>query len=242
MKTKITLALATFILATNFVFSQESETKKLNFGLDVIPAITWLNINNPQVQSDGSKIKLNGGLNIYFNLGDSYAIVTGLRYNTYGGKLQGTKDNIVENISYKFREIEIPVGLKLRTKAIGSMRYVAHLNVGAGFEIKPGASRTDATDTNLNYENNVGNYKLLLTRALYNLGLGVEYDLQGIVLTGRINYKGWFTPLYFYVDDITTATKQLNLAPPAGTASANIYDTPIKFKPSAFELAIGVLF
>jgi hypothetical protein len=49
-------------------------------------------------------------------------------------------------------------------------------------------------------------------KSLIFLGLGVEYDLQGIVLT--VAYLQGVYSLYFYGDDITTSTKQLHLAPP----------------------------
>jgi len=237
MKTKFALVFVFLILFANAMFSADEKEHKVSFGLDVTPAITWLNITNPEVKTDGSKIKLNGGLNLYFNLADSYAIATGLRLNSYGGVLRGTDNLLTEKISYKFQEVEIPIGLKLRTGSIGNVRIAANLGLGLGIMIKGSASKEVGSGLDQAYKDESFGYNLLFTRALYNLGLGVEYNLHGVILTGSLNYKGWFTPIYFYKSDITTPTQQLSLAP-----TGHNYKKDIKFEPSALELAIGILF
>lgn len=218
--------LSTAILLTLSSILQ-AEEGKVSFGLEITPAITWLNIDHPQITKNGASLKLNGGLLININLGSSYALTTGLRYNTYGGKFNGIDST---DVKYEFNEFEIPIGLKLRTGTFGKMRFAAYLGTGAGIPIKP-------RETYGFYENEkIRAYNIMPIRALYNLGAGVEYDLGSVILTSKISYKGWFSNLYFF--DGGTKANKLELIDP----TAKIYDQDIFFQPSAFEVSIGVIF
>lgn len=223
------IIIAAVLLGLNtWLFAEEG---KVSFGLEVSPAISWLNVDHPQIIADGSSLKLNGGLLININLGKSYSLVTGLSYNSYGGTLKGI-DSVTVKVKYEFNEFEIPIGLKLRTGTFGKMRFAAHLGTGLGIEIKP-------TETYGFYENKkIKNFSIMPIRALYNLGLGVEYDLGEVVLTGRIGYKGWLSNLYFYKDKLNLPADQLELV----DLTAKTYQEKIIFQPSQWVLSIGVIF
>lgn len=238
MKTRITLLIAAGILSFNSLFAEEG---KVSFGLDVCPSVNWLNTKTTNIKSDGSSLKLNGALNINFNLGKSYAIVTGLRYNTFGGILTGKNlANTSETVKYEFNELEIPFGFKLRTGSIGDIRFAAHLGVGLGIDFKGKATIDDNAISTLRYENQAYDYKIQPFRTLYNLGIGAEYDLDATIITAKINYKGWFTGTYMYNNSINNPSKFLDLNTSNPTRTE--YADKIIFQPSALELCIGVLF
>ncbi len=225
MLKKISVLVVAIFISTQ-LFAEEG---RVSFGLEVTPAISWLNIDHPQIDSDGSSLKLNGGLIININMGETYAIVTGLRYNSHGGSLKGIDST---SVKYEFNEFEIPIGLKLRTGSFGKMRFAAHLSTGLGIPIKP-------KETYGFYENEkIRDFNLLPVRALYNLGAGVEYDLGAVILTGKISYKGWFSNLYFYKNKINLPSDQLELI----DSNAKTYTQTIIFQPSAVELSFGVIF
>jgi len=226
------------LLITSFsaMYGQEKSSEplqKITLGIELAPAFTWLNIKNDQIESDGGKLKLNVGLNAFINLTDRYSIVTGIHVNTYGGQLKGSYDQV----SYKFNEIELPIGLKLRTGSFDDWRFTANMGLGAGILFNGSATKDTGSDT---YTNENYNYNLFPLRALYNLGIGFEYDLHGAILTGRINYKGWLTSLYFYDHGIGNATRNLDLKEPSTTTTT--YNSDIYFKPSSLEFVMGVIF
>lgn len=236
MISRKSLKLCCFLMSFLFVqvlFAQDKITDKLSFGLEISPSYTWLNTDNPQVDSDGGTVKLNGGLNVFYNLQDRYSIVTGIHLNGYGGSLKGDFD-VVE---YDFREVEIPFALKLRTGNFDVWRYTAQLGLGIGFLYNSSATKLDGDNT---YDNERFDYKLMPIRALYNLSIGTEYDLTGAILTARINYKGWFSNLYFYDNGIDNPSRNLDLQIKDGTAER--YSRDIIFQPSALEFIFGVMF
>lgn len=234
-RTRLSTLIITLLTLFSFVYGQEKSNaslQKITLGIELAPAFTWLNIKNDQIESDGGKLKLNVGLNAFINLTDRYSIATGFRVNSYGGKLKGAYDQV----SYKFNEIELPVGLKLRTGPFDDWRFTANMGLGMGILFNGSATKDTGTDT---YTNENYDYKLFPLRALYNLGIGLEYDLHGAILTGRINYKGWLTSLYFYDHGIGNATKNLDLSIPS---SEPMYNSDIHFKPSSLEFVMGVIF
>lgn len=231
MKKVILLAVATLLSITS-LFAEEG---KVSFGLELSPAMTWLNTSHSKIGPDGNSVKLNGGLILNINLGKAYSIVTGLRYNTYGGSFDG--DLETREIKYEFNEFEIPIGLKLRTGSFGKMRFAAHLSTGMGIEFKPKETIVEEPG----YDNKpVKDFKIMPIRALYNLGAGLEYDLGEVVLTGKVSYKGWFSNLFFYSDKMNIPTHQLELL--GEPVASPIYEEKFTFQPSAVEVTFGVIF
>lgn len=222
---------------SSVLFAADSMSEKLTFGLEISPAYTWLNTDNGQVDSDGGKIKLNGGLNIFYNVQERAAFYTGVHLNGYGGVLKGETGIITDVVEYNFREVEIPLGLKLRTGNFDKYRFTAQLGAGMGILYNSSASKNQGLYT---YDNERFDYKLFPIRALYNLSIGAEYDLKGAVLTARINYKGWFSNIYFYDKGVGYPARNLDLILPDETI--NTYSRNIVFQPSALELLVGIMF
>lgn len=232
MKKVILITVATF-LSISGLFAEEG---KVSFGLEITPAMTWFNTSHSSINPDGNSIKLNGGLLLNINAGKAYSIVTGLRYNTYGGSFDGSLE--LKEIKYEFNEFEIPIGLKLRTGSFGKMRFAAHLTSGIGIPFKP----KETIVAEPGYENKaIKDFTIMPIRALYNLGAGVEYDLGEVVLTGRLSYKGWFSNLFFYKSKMNLPADQLELLGEPITPAPQYLET-FTFQPSAVEFSLGVIF
>ncbi|MBP3467805.1 MAG: outer membrane beta-barrel protein [Paludibacteraceae bacterium] len=258
-KSIIYLAMAAMALSAGKVSAEEG---KVTFGLEVAPAVTWLTMSDhPEIEEDGAKMKFNGGLVVYFNYGDEnkYSVFTGLNYNSYGGFLEGNlaaaaaKGNAnaaaqlvtgpnKERLKYNFGEFEIPVGVRLRTGSFGNWRFAAHLNLGLAVTVHGNASMKDyngANDYPLDdYSRKTYSYSPMRLRGTYGLALGAEYDLDAVVLTGKVRYKGSMSNMYFYNDGMFNPSATLNLQ----DKEDKTYSENVTFLPHILELAIGVLF
>ncbi len=257
-KSIIYLAMAAMALSAGKVSAEEG---KVTFGLEVAPAVTWLTMSDhPEIEEDGAKMKFNGGLVVYFNYGDEnkYSVFTGLNYNSYGGFLEGNlaaaaaKGNAnaaaqlvtgpnKERLKYNFGEFEIPVGVRLRTGSFGNWRFAAHLNLGLAVTVHGNASMKDyngAAYTLDDYSRKTYSYSPMRLRGTYGLALGAEYDLDAVVLTGKVRYKGSMSNMYFYKDGMFNPSATLNLQDPEDKT----YSENVTFLPHILELAIGVLF
>jgi len=261
-KSIIYLAMAAMALSASKVSAEEG---KVTFGLEVAPAVTWLTMSDhPEIEEDGAKMKFNGGLVVYFNYGDEnkYSVFTGLNYNSYGGFLEGNlvsaaahgnanavkitnnTDPIVgclnkERLKYNFGEFEIPVGVRLRTGSFGNWRFACHLNLGLAVTVHGNASMKDYSTYKLDdYSRKTYSYSPMRLRGTYGLALGVEYDLDAVVLTGKVRYKGSMSNMYFYNDGMFNPSATLNLQ----DKEDKTYSENVTFLPHILEIAVGVLF
>ena len=258
-KSIIYLAMAAMALSAGKVSAEEG---KVTFGLEVAPAVTWLTMSDhPEIEEDGAKMKFNGGLVVYFNYGDEnkYSVFTGLNYNSYGGFLEGNlaaaaaKGNAnaaaqlvtgpnKERLKYNFGEFEIPVGVRLRTGSFGNWRFAAHLNLGLAVTVHGNASMKDYNGANDykydDYSRKTYSYSPMRLRGTYGLALGAEYDLDAVVLTGKVRYKGSMSNMYFYNDGMFNPSATLNLQ----DKEDKTYSENVTFLPHILEIAVGVLF
>ncbi|MBQ6962976.1 MAG: outer membrane beta-barrel protein [Paludibacteraceae bacterium] len=257
-KSIIYLAMAAMALSASKVSAEEG---KVTFGLEVAPAVTWLTMSDhPEIEEDGAKMKFNGGLVVYFNYGDEnkYSVFTGLNYNSYGGFLEGNlaaaaaKGNAnaaaqlvtgpnKERLKYNFGEFEIPVGVRLRTGSFGNWRFAAHLNLGLAVTVHGNASMKDYNGTAYpldDYSRKTYSYSPMRLRGTYGLALGAEYDLDAVVLTGKVRYKGSMSNMYFYNDGMFNPSATLNLQ----DKEDKTYSENVTFLPHILEIAVGVLF
>ena len=75
-------------------------------------------------------------------------------------------------------------------------------------------------------------------RGTYGLALGAEYDLDAVVLTGKVRYKGSMSNMYFYKDGMFNPSATLNLQ----DKEDKTYSENVTFLPHILEIAVGVLF
>jgi hypothetical protein len=137
------------------------------------------------VESDGVKTGFGGGLSIDKYFEKNYALSTGLYIGTQGGKLlfqDSTALKVYDDteiipkgsvVEYKLQYLTIPIGLKLKSNAIGYYSFFANLGFTNQFNLKATASS--------NNQGGLDDDSIKEEISLYNLGYhfggGIEYAL-----------------------------------------------------------------
>lgn len=202
---KIVAVLLFFILIEDIIVAQSD----LRLGFQVSPAFTWMNTTDNQVQSNGTNLGLKLGMASEFFFRENYAFIIGLGFafnhggtllHENGGRiwqrsnLQGASDLLAPgtDLKYKLQYVEIPFGLKFRTKEFGYLRYYAEVPViTLGFK-----SQAKGNITNINVNEDIPDIKkeVLPLSLSWGLGAGVEYGIsENTALIGGIGYQRVFT-------------------------------------------------
>jgi len=203
------IGLVTCCIALLAIQTSAQETlRKFRFGLRASPQMTWIKADyksipaNESYENGGVSIGFSWGPQVEIQMNDQFAIQTGVDVNYSTGKVKGTITtlNTVQTLDqvYKMRFIEIPFGIKARTKEIGYMRYFFNIGLSAGFRYRANTefstsvnnlSKTTVLSSNSNDFVNA-------FRGAYYLGGGVEYSLSGnTALIGGIVFNNGITNL-----------------------------------------------
>jgi|TARA_B110000459_G_scaffold201691_2_gene252947 hypothetical protein len=175
---------------SNDKFAKLPDTdRKVRFGLQLNPQISWLSPNTKNYSSEGSKLGLNYGLSTEFFLTKNYLFSTGFFISSLGGKFsyQGifVDDNGVNFQSaveqtYRIKYIEIPLTLKLRTNEIGYMTYYGQFGLKSAVKFKSTSDYTYADINNSPKEEDVNTTGDIFFVNMYlTVGAGVEYNISG---------------------------------------------------------------
>ena len=213
---KIVLALFFFSLTTSAIFGQLGNLNfdgELRLGFQLSPSFSWMTTDNNLVNGNGTNVGLKLGMLSEYYFRENYAIVSGINFAfNQGGTLrheQGgdlwSKSELSDlslkalpdgvNLKYHIQYLEIPFGLKMRTKEFGYLRYFAEIPVFTlGFKLQArgdvkGTSNLDRDRENITEDVNLFN----LT---WGFGGGVQYTLsEGTALIGGIIYRQGFTDI-----------------------------------------------
>jgi hypothetical protein len=79
------------------------DINKLQFGLKVSPAISWINAEHYDVQSDGATMKFGIGAIANYELTSLISFVSGLNYNGFGGYVY---DNASLSLTYHSHQLQ----------------------------------------------------------------------------------------------------------------------------------------
>ena len=134
MKKKLTIA-AILLLAVNGLIAQTT-APKFRFGIGGSTGYAWLKPTSKGLSSGDGQAAVGYGLMFDYNISDNYAISTGLDINYRGGNLtfdfaDTTKGAAKINLQY----LEIPLQLKMKTKAIGYFTYFAAFGGSIGYAL-----------------------------------------------------------------------------------------------------------
>jgi len=167
-------------------FSGFSKAQKMSFGIVANPQVSWIRPDITKVERAGAKMGLNFGLNADFFFAKNYAFHTGLLINNTGGKLE-FKDTINfyttdstfridpgSTIKYKLQYIDIPLGLKFKTKQLGYFTYYGQLGITAQVKVAARGSNDDYDINDAGISDEIG-----LFSVGYHIGGGMEYSLGG---------------------------------------------------------------
>jgi len=207
-----------FLIVAMLCVTLGAYAQKYSFTVYAEPQVTWLSPDSRNLDSDGSMIGFNGGLNFDNFFTDNYAFSTGISINNVNGRLKYAEGGNLQGLDslysvesgevaeYRLQYINIPIGLKFQTVEIGYTRFYAHLGLDTYVNIKSKANLQH--EENIDIEEEVQWYNLG-----YYIGGGIEYSLGGTTaLVAGIAYNNGFTDITVATDEkVTTGTFSLRL-------------------------------
>ncbi len=111
--------------------------EQFNFGFRISPAIGWLNVNHYDLQAGGASLKFGIGGIAEYSINNLISVVSGINYNSYGGYVfdnQSLNDvSTADNFKLNYTQIEVPLGLKIKTPALGRISYFLQGGLTSGF-------------------------------------------------------------------------------------------------------------
>lgn len=202
--------IASFCLASLLSVAQND----IRFGFELSPAVSWLTTDNSKINSNGSNLGLKLGMIGEYFFRENYSIVSGIGFHfNAGGRLFYEEtidtvsiwadadipgDNIYEggaDFKYSLQYVEIPMGLKLRTREFGYLRYYVEPRITLGFNTQgKGNILSDAaidSEEDFNIQSSVN-----LINLSWGIGAGTEYILsENTAIMAGISFQTGFTDL-----------------------------------------------
>ena len=198
---------ATFLMLFTFQMSaQDLSNTGLRLGLQLSPTFSWLNSDDNSINNNGTNLGLKLQLMTETYFREEYAVTVGFGFGfNHGGTLQfddggrlwqKTLGEGAEtfpegvDLKYEIQYIEIPVGLKLRTREFGYIKYFAEPHLVPAFQTKArGTARGNEALENLNIKEDV--HTLAFS---WGIGGGLEYSIaEGTSLVTGLYYQRLFT-------------------------------------------------
>jgi len=201
---KLVIIFVVLTFAVNSIYAQD-ENSKFHFGLKASPSLSWMKPDIKGISSDGSNINFSYGLITEFNITSSYLFSTGIEIMNTGGNLSFDANNVyylsdtntinLDSRKYNIRYLNIPIGLKFKTKEVGYFTYFAQCGIDIGLRLKASAEdKGKLQNTPSKYEDIDIIDDTQFFRTALNIGVGFEYGLVGnTVLLVGINYNNGFS-------------------------------------------------
>ncbi len=204
---KKVIAFAFMMSATLWASAQTD----IQFGFQLSPTFSWMNTDVSRVNSNGSNLGLKLGMIGEYYFRDNYSIATGIGFHfNAGGTLfyEETVDTVSiwqeanipgDNVyaggtsfKYSLQYVEIPFGLKLRTREFGYVRYYIEPHMVLGFRTQArGNVENDGTvdpEERFNIQSGVN-----LLNLSWGIGGGMEYSISdNTALVGGISFQSGF--------------------------------------------------
>jgi len=216
------LLLFTIITLAAFMapIKSSAQDKKVGFGLQATPALSWLKPDNTKVLTgDGSKVGFGYGLMFDFRFGENYSLSTGVNIVSSKSQIRyvdtvpythgGVEDSLYpgSSVTYSVNYIELPVHLLLKTNEIGYMTYFGQFGLATQIKTK---AKGDATGVESWVDReDVGDEVKVFNMGL-SIGAGFEYSLGGDTkLVVALIYNNGFSDV-LKADELVTA-KSLGL-------------------------------
>ncbi len=196
--------LRTLLLCTIFGFASLALKAQfagdLQFGIQLSPTFSGMTTNNNLINRDGTNLGLKLGVIGEYYFGETYSFHTGLgfHFNTGGtlfyenqfervdiwqesldNALTTVPDSISGGLGYKYdlQYVEIPLGLTLRTREFGYLRYYVRPALHLGILTQSRGSLTNAGFVDDEESFDIGKEVNGLNLG-WSIGAGVEYSLS----------------------------------------------------------------
>ncbi|MEM1325899.1 MAG: porin family protein [Bacteroidota bacterium] len=218
------VAAIVFISCLGTAFGQSAYN--VRFGLQLSPTFTWMQSDASIVNGNGPNLGLKLAMLGEYYFAENYAVTSGLGFAfNHGGTLRYDAEDNYWNVDrslrnadlkYSVQYIEIPLGLKMRTREFGYLRYFAEPHIVFGFRSQ---SRGDIKGADIN---DIDIKEFINPISLsWGLGIGGEYSIsESTAIVGGLYYQNMFTDM----------TKDIDMGDESGS---NL---------SAITLRLGVLF
>jgi hypothetical protein len=177
-----------------------SRGQELKFGVFVEPQLSWLTPDAKNIDRDGFRIGINGGMIMDKYFAKNYAFTTGVSISNIGGNLFYEDSLTIKTaeaeqlmtprttVDYRLQYVSVPLGLKFKTSQIGYFTFFAQLGFTPQITIR---ARADASRNQLDRENIIDEVNLL--NLSYFFGGGIGYSLGGNTeLIGGILFNNGF--------------------------------------------------
>ena len=219
---------------TDSIYSDKKDksfkTNNLSFGFKLSPSISWIRAIHNDVQSDGAALKFGMGGIVAYHLSPAFSFVSGFNYNEYGGYVfdNASQSNPDTEANYliNYSEFEIPVALKLQTKAVNKTSYYLQAGLALSF-VSKATEKHKSTLNNTDPEYIDIKDLTFPNRISYQLGAGVEYSIgKRAAVFGQITFKNALT----------------NSANSNRYLDSERYDSPLQLLPGSMEFSVGILF
>lgn len=196
------------------VSAQSVDFTRFRFGFQLSPSVSWMTTDDNAIDGDGTALGLKLGTVAEYNFAENYALVSGIGFHFnaggtlrsgYGGRFftesiadgedfndGGTQPGV--GIDYSITYVEIPLGLKLRTREFGYLTYTAEapvftLNIrsNARGSLSGGGEVTEVEDITIKDE-------VALFALSWGFGGGAEYSVsESTRLFGGLRFQRVFT-------------------------------------------------
>ena len=202
----------------------QAQSTDLRLGFQVSPTFSSMTTDDNQVNGNGTNLGLKLGLmsEMYFRENYAFTVGLGLMFNSGGTLRHDTPSatwqrselpaNVIvgpngefpsgADLKYNLQYVEIPFGLKFRTKEFGYLRYYVEIpTFTLGFKSQ---ARGDVQYTGVN-EEQIDIKKEVISLAMsWGVGGGVEYSISdGTSIVGGFAFQRVFT-------DVTKDYDQVN--------------------------------
>lgn len=201
------VGIAAFLL---FAFSTSFAQDDIRFGFQLSPTFSWMSASTNTINPSGTNLALKMGMMGEYYFRENYAVTAGLGFvfnsggtllHEFGGEywtrsdLGPALDTLPSNVKLKYsvQYLEIPVGLKMRTREFGYIRYFLEPNLVFGFKTKStgnikGTGVGDEQE-DLDISKEVNGLNLA-----WGIGGGIEYSIsESTRLIGGIGIQIGFT-------------------------------------------------
>ncbi|PPK87146.1 outer membrane protein with beta-barrel domain [Neolewinella xylanilytica] len=210
------------ILPYLFLLSSLSAVAQYNpiqFGIQLSPAFSYLTTDNNLIESDGTNLGIKLGLMAEYYFQDNYSIHTGLNVHFgSGGALRyddspngfeyvdiwrEALDETFQNppnpndlpgatFDYSLQYVEIPLGLTLRTREFGYVRYFVRPSIALGINTSSRGSLEGVAGIDDSENFKIGSAVNALNLS-WGIGGGVEYAIStSSSLIGGIGFQSGF--------------------------------------------------
>lgn len=189
-----------------FVWGYSQDAYNIRFGLQLSPTFTWMQSDASQINRNGANLALKLAMMGEYYFAENYAFTSGLGFAfNHGGTLRYDpeddywKTNLsVQNadLKYSVQYIEVPVGLKMRTRQFGYISYYGEPYIMFGFRSQ---SRGDIKGTEIN-DIDIKEFVTPLSMS-WGLGVGGEYGVsESTSLIFGLYFQNMFTDMTKDVD------------------------------------------